>query len=821
MAALRKKKVSKRVSARKPKSKKRTRAKPRRRTAKKTKKFSFLRFFVKLFGSFFLLGALVLAAWLWTLDGRIQSRFNTPFKSIPAHLYAKPYTLTTGDVTDLTDIEAVLLSKGYRHVDNIAKPGDFAFAGKVIDIYQQPTPASKDAQAIRVVLGEGRIQKMTNHQDAKLVNQLEFDAKLIGNLMTGPIEDRILLSIHQVPELLLDALITMEDKRFASHHGVDPMGILRAMVQNLRHGQVTQGGSTLTQQLVKNLYLDNSRTLKRKVNEAAMALIIEWRYDKSQILERYINTIFLGQSGNRAIHGFGLAARYYYDRKLKDLNPAQIAMLVGMIPAPSAYNPFRNATRAKTRRNLVLQTLHKNGFISAGEVDLYMKTSLGLAQAKKTAANRYGAFTDLLNRQLGENYEPSYLQEGGLNVYSTLDETIQRTAQMRFAQALSELEKQHNIDADTLQGAMIILEPSSGEILALVGDRYGKTGSFNRALDAKRPIGSLVKPAVYLTALLNPGRYSTVSFIEDAPLSIDLQTGETWQPNNYDNIYHGRLNLHDALINSYNIPAVKVGLDVGLDAVVTTLHRLGVNSNLPLYPSLLLGAVDLSLLEVAQMYQTLANSGKQLPLTSLRKVANRKQQVLTRHQSKGEQMVNANANFILVDLLQDVASQGTARALTQLMPNTQLAGKTGTTNDYRDSWFAGFGENYLAIVWVGKDDNTSTGLTGASGALRAWANVMSAIDLHSLAPDLPVGVSEVEVDLANGELAVANCTQETATRYFVSGYEPISNSECSQVVDRVGGWLEKWFGSGRTERPQQQRKIPVIDPFAGEEDFGR
>ncbi len=815
MASTRKKKAVKRKVG--PKSRSRTAVKPRRKAAsKKAKRFSLARLILKLTISLCLFCIAILGVWIWYLDGRIQTSFNTPFKSIPAHLYARPYTLKVGDTVNMRDLVAVLSAKSYHHVQRIAKPGDFAYTDQAIDIYLQPTSTSSTPDAVRIILAADRIQQISNHRDAKTRQQFELGANLIGNLMTGPIEDRILLDLHEVPELVLDALITMEDKRFASHRGVDPMGILRALLQNVREGQVTQGGSTLTQQLVKNLYLDHSRTLKRKVNEAMMALIIEWRYSKTEILQRYINTIFLGQSGNRAIHGFGLASQYYYNRRLQDLNPAQIAMLVGMIPAPSAYNPLRNPERAKKRRNLVLETLHKNGFISAGEVELYMKTNLDLAESASTGTNRYAAFSDLLNRQLAESFELSYLQEGGLDVYSTLDEQIQQTAQLEFDQALSEIEQQHQIETGSLQGAMLIVKPETGEVVTLIGDRFGKAGGFNRALDAKRPIGSLVKPAVYLTALLNPARYSTASFIEDEPFSIDLVTGETWEPGNYDNIHHGRVSVHDALIHSYNIPAVKVGMEVGLEAVATTLNRLGVDDRLPLYPSMLLGAIDLSLYDVAQIYQTIANGGKLLPLTSLRMVANTQQQVLTHYRSKGEQMVNEKANFILLSLLNDVTEQGTARALTQLMPEVRLAGKTGTTNDYRDSWFAGFGRDYLGVVWVGKDDNSPTGLTGASGALRAWAKVMSAIKLQSLELKPPVGVTQVEIDLFNGELAVSGCTEQSATRYFVSGYEPISNSECTFLVDRVGNWLEKWFGSGRTlpaEKPRQ-RNIPVIDPLA-------
>jgi len=776
-------------------SPKRPRAKRKKRKVSGRGRFSLLRMLLKTFALVAVVCLVVLVGWIWMLDRQVQARFEAPYKSIPAHLYARPYTLEPGDAHTVSGIRADLLAQGYKQAKQISRPGDFAYSGQVIDVLRPVTAMNPVPRAIRVELFDGHVVRLTDHRSAQNLGKFELAPALIGNLMTGKMEDRILLKLHEVPQLLIDALFAMEDRRFMSHYGVDPYGIMRAMLQNIRDGKVTQGGSTLTQQLAKNLFLDNSRTLKRKINEAMMALIIERRYTKNQILERYLNTIFLGQSGSRAIHGFGLAAQFYFGHKLQDLNPAQLALLVGMIPAPSAYNPFRNIDRATGRRNLVLKTLRNNGSISAGEVELYMQTDLDVVRSKNIGASRYPAFTDLLNRQLGESYDRSYLQAGGLNIYSTLDESVQRIAQTRFKSALKALEEKHNIKAGSLEGAMIILKPKSGEIVAMIGARDGKAGDFNRALDARRPIGSLVKPAVYLTALLNPARYSTSTLIEDSPLSLELDTGESWVPGNYDKTFHGEVSLYDALIRSYNVPAVKVGMDVGLDPVATTIQRLGVKESFPRYPSMLLGASNVSLLDVAQMYQTLANKGRLQPLTTLRTVANSEDQVLVKYQSDGEQMVNARADFLVMDMLQSVAETGTARALQHLLPGVRLAGKTGTTNEYRDSWFAGFGGNYLAVVWIGKDDNSSTGLTGSSGALRAWASVMSALDIHGLNLTPPEGIIEIEVDLDGGGTAISGCTQQSVTRYFIKGYEPLSNNRCEPLDDKLSDWLNKWFGA--------------------------
>lgn len=813
------KKVSKKRSTTRAKSSVQ-RPVTKRNSLKRYRRKFLWRSWIKPFLYLNLLGGLVLFGWMWQLDRRVQAGFNAPFKSIPAHLYARPFAVTVGQTLNPTLLKKRLLQQGYHHVKQISKAGDFVAVGNAMDVFQKSDSLSRGQKAVRINFENNRVIKITDHGNAQPLLQFELSARLVGSLVTGPMEDRIILELHDIPELLLDALITMEDRRFSVHHGVDPLGILRAMVQNIRDGRVTQGGSTLTQQLVKNLYLDHSKTIKRKINEALMALIIEWRYDKSQILTRYINTIFLGQSGNRAIHGFGLAARFYFDRKLIDLRPAQIAMLVGMIPAPSAYNPHRNKERALKRRNIVLDTLSKNGFISPNEAVLYKQTALGVTANITTTDSKYGAFSDLLNQQLREYFDRDYVESGGIKVYSTLDATMQSLAQDKLNESLEKLEEKHNITPNSLQAAMIIVEKKTGEIVTLIGSRNGQSGNFNRALNIKRPIGSLVKPAIYLTALLNPNRYSSTTFVEDESLTVTLDNGKDWQPKNYDKQFHGKVSVHDALVKSYNIPAVKVGLDVGLDAVATTLKRLGVQAPIPTFPSLLLGSVNMNVLDVAQMYQTLANSGKQVPLNTLRLVSNQAGQVLTRYKTQQTQAVNARANFILTQMLQKVAVDGTARALSHLMPTLSLAGKTGTTNDYRDSWFVGFGHRYMAVTWVGKDSNKSTKLTGSSGALRVWANVMQDVDMQSLDDINMAGVTATNIDLSSGFLAVSGCTQKSAVRYFISGYEPLSNPDCQQFEDKLGGWLQRWFGDKQPLKPDNNKKGKRQHNFQQRDEMG-
>ncbi len=773
----------------------------RKRTAVKRKpirRSSRSRLLVKLLIWVLVAVAMLVALWVWRLNETVVNGFAISKLSTPAHLYSRPYEITVGDSKTKTQIIAKLRERGYREVIEISSEQQFAHSAHAVDIFTQSnapwkSTSQKGSQAVRITLQNDKIESLTDHSTGKARSSLQLSPMLLGNLGSEPVKDSIKLELHEVPELLLDAVLTMEDRRFMEHMGVDLFSIARAMASYIKPGARHQGGSTLTQQLVKNIYLDPSRTLKRKLKEAVMALLVELNFDKSEILQRYLNTLFLGQSGNRAIHGFALAAQYYYGRDLSDIDAGQLSMLVGMIPAPSAYNPVRHPQRAKKRRDLVLSTLAKNGFITPSESELYRSKALGVGEGNIAQKARYPVFIDLLSEQLEQVFDAGLLSSIGLDLYTTLDVDIQRSAEKSFKHALLALEDKHGLSKGFLQGAMMIIKPESGEIVAIIGGSDNQVAGFNRALHAKRPVGSLIKPAVYLTALQNPKRYSLTTLVVDSAISVPLETGKDWQPRNYDKQYHGTPSLYEALSHSYNIPAVKVGLDVGIDAVLTTLNRLGVETKLPPYPSLTLGAADLSVFEMAQMYQTIANQGKLQPLRTLRVVSNRAGDQLTQHDSSSNQMINPAAVYLLNTALQEVTKTGTARALQSLLPGISLGGKTGTTNDYRDSWFAGFGANYLGIVWVGNDANKSTGLTGSSGALRVWSSVMQGLDLHPIDKAIPSTVEWADVDATGAGLAIVGCTKISVSRAFVKGYAPTHNEQCNSPP-KPGTWLDKWFG---------------------------
>ena len=459
-----------------------------------------------------------------------------------------------------------------------------------------------------------------------------LDPAEIAQIYPAHREDRILVSLEEVPPLLVGGLLAVEDRDFFSHHGISPRGIARAMLANLRAGAAVQGGSTLTQQLAKNFFLTPKRSLSRKFNEALLALLLEARYEKPDILEAYLNEVFLGQRGRRAIHGFGLAAWYYYRRPLKELRIEELALLIGLVKGPSYYNPYRHPERARGRRNTVLDLMVKQAVIKRAEGERARARPLGVSPPSGSSRSSYPAFVDLVRRQLRRDYDAESLRSEGLRIFTTFDPMVQASAEAALSEEVARLEAVSGAgDSAPLQGALAVTATGTGEVLALVGSRNPSDFGFNRALDAVRPIGSLAKPAVYLAALAHPDRYTLASRVSDAPVRVADEAGGDWVPRNYDGRSHGRVPLYEALAKSYNQATVRVGMDVGVDEVARYLHRLGVRRRLGAYPAMMLGAFDLSPVEVAQMYHTLASGGFRVPLRAIREVTDARGRKLSRY----------------------------------------------------------------------------------------------------------------------------------------------------------------------------------------------
>ena len=737
---------------------------------------------------------LVIGAYALHLSKTVRVKFEGKRWAVPAQIYARPLELFVGAPISADQLEAELRFLGYRHVGEVFAPGQWSRKSGRFVVHTRPFSFWDGPQPPAVVsidLDRTGVARMRNRDSGRALDLYRLEPGIVGSIYPAHREDRVLVQRADLPDHLVKGLLAVEDRRFFDHAGVDLRGIARALRANLAAGKAVQGGSTLTQQLVKNFLLSPERSLTRKFNEALMALIVESRYDKDEILEAYANEIFLGQDGERAIHGFGLGAYFYFNRPLTELELHETALLVGLVKGASFYNPRRHPQRALDRRNLVIDQMERQGMIEAAEAGAARGADLGVTARGAAHSHRVPAFVDLVRRQLRRDYREEDLTSEGLRIFSTLDPWIQRRAEESVRGRLQRLERDRNLPANSLQAALVVASAQQAEIQALVGGRDNRFAGFNRALDAIRPIGSLVKPAVYLAALTQPGRFTLSTRIEDAPVDLSLPNGQRWRPRNYDRELHGIVALHDALARSLNLATVHLGLAVGLDGVIDQLQALGVAREVPAYPSLLLGALSLSPLEVTQLYQGLASGGFHSPLRAIREVLDAEQTPLQRYPLTVRKAADPGAVFLLTRNLVEVVERGTGAGLTRFLPNDlKVAGKTGTTNDLRDSWFAGYAADRVAVVWVGRDDNASTGLTGATGALPVWGELMASINSAPLRLNPPAGVAYQWIDAA-GRLAADHC-QGAVAYPFIVGSEPSERSDCIEQRG-LGGFFRGLF----------------------------
>ncbi|MCY4148459.1 MAG: penicillin-binding protein 1B [Gammaproteobacteria bacterium] len=720
------------------------------------------------------------------IDVQIRHIMDGEIHSEPSHVYARPLSIREGDPLSLARLSRKLDRYGYRKTNQISQPGDYSIDQSKANLFIRKTANAnipgQSAIPVSIQTQYGQVVAIHNAKTGQSLSNIALESPMIGTLQLGPHQDRIPLKLHQMPETLLHALLIMEDRKFSDHYGVDLKAILRAAVSNLISGETIQGGSTITQQLVKNLFLSPEKTFRRKIKEAAYALVIEWRYSKTEILEAYLNEVFLGQSGNRAIHGFPLASEYYFGRPVWDLRPHEVALLVGIISAPSYYNPHRNPERAIQRRNLTLGKMAEYGTLTPEAAAGYMQLPIGVTSRSQEKLSGFPAYFDYLQRHLRLFYSEDILRTSGLDLHTTLDLDIQYAAQHALSQTLDKLEISRQITPGTLQGAVIVVEPASGSILAVVGDRKAHNSGFNRATDIERQIGSLVKPAVYLTALKPGHEYTLASPLPDTPISLVLEDGSRWSPKNYDEEYRDSVPLYKALAHSYNLPTVHLGMALGIDETIKTLNQLGLIREIKPYPSTLLGSSQHNPMEMAQAYQVIANSGSRIPLRGLTQISNSKGKTIARFPVKAVQAIPKASAWLVHHALSQSVRFGTASGLGRTFsPNLNLAGKTGTTNQFRDSWFAGYSGNLLSVVWVGRDDNRPIGLTGSGGAMRVWEAMMTNLDLAKTTSLGEGHLRFVQIDSENGLLASNECANRISLP-FVPGTQPTSYSSCAHNV---------------------------------------
>jgi penicillin-binding protein 1B len=747
--------------------------------------------------------ALLAAGFTLYLDWRVKTEFEGRRFALPARIYARPLELHAGLHIPQADIEDELRELGYREGPREGESGWFVRSAGALEIALRPFvfwDGPQPAKRLRASFEGGVVTSLRDAEDKDLA-LARLEPLQIGGIYPAGNEDRVLVRLREVPDHLVKALIAIEDRNFFSHAGFDPRGLARAAL-SLFSDKRAQGGSTLTQQLVKNFFLTPERTVHRKVTELVMALLLELHYDKNEILETYLNEIYLGQDRDRAIHGIGLAALYYFGKPVQQLTLAESALLVGMVKGPAYYDPHRHPQRALERRNLVLRETKDQGFATMEQYAAARATKLSVSPKAGIGTSPHPAFLQLVHRQLRREYDEADLRSEGLRVFSTLDPRVQIAAERVLTRKLAQFDREKRFGDPGLEGAIVVTDGQTGEVQALVGGRDARYRGFNRALDAARPVGSLLKPAIYLTALSDPSRYTLVTPIDDGPFVWKSRGAPDWEPANYDKKFHGAVPLRVALAQSYNAAAARLGTEIGVERVLATVKKLGVERELAPYASTLLGAVDLSPFEMAQMYQTIASGGFRTPLKAIREVLTQDDKPLRRYPLAVEQAFPPEPMYLLTAALQDVVREGTAQGMKNwLPPETAAAGKTGTTDDQRDAWFAGFTGDRVGVVWIGYDDNRAARLSGAGAALPVWGELIASLNPEPLALAKPQGIEHVLIDPQSGLRADRLCEGAREVP-FAQGSAPTAHAPCAtsvgiaveRSVERAKSWLERLLG---------------------------
>ena len=673
------------------------------------------------------------------LDQKIRSRIDGKVWQLPAAVYGRMVNLEPDMSITKNEMVKLLEATQYRQVSRMTRPGEFTVQANSIEMIRRPFdfPDSKEGQVrARLTFDGDRLDTIENMDNNRQFGFFRLDPRLITMLSSANGEQRLFVARNGFPDLLVDTLLATEDRHFYEHDGISLYSIGRAVLANLTAGRTVQGASTLTQQLVKNLFLSSERSYWRKANEAYMAVLMDARYSKDRILELYMNEVYLGQSGDNEIRGFPLASLYYFGRPVEELSLDQQALLVGMVKGASIYNPWRNPKLALERRNLVLRLLQQQQVIDQELYDMLSARPLGV-QPRGGVISPQPAFMQLVRQELQSKLGDKVKDLSGVKIFTTFDSVAQDAAEKAAVEGIPALKKQRKLS--DLETAMVVVDRNSGEVRAMVGGAEPQFAGYNRAMQARRSIGSLAKPATYLTALSQPNQYRLNTWIADAPISLRQPNGQVWSPQNDDKQFSGQVMLVDALTRSMNVPTVNLGMSLGLPAIVDTWQKLGVaKDQLHPVPAMILGALNLTPIEVAQAFQTIASGGNRAPLSALRSVIAEDGSVLYQSFPQAERAVPAQAAYMTLWTMQQVVQRGTGRQLGAKYPGLHLAGKTGTTNNNVDTWFAGIDGREVVITWVGRDNNQPTKLYGASGAMSIYQRYLanqSPVPLNLVAPE--------------------------------------------------------------------------------------
>ncbi len=777
-----------------------------------------------------MLASLVVAALVWgtrvyrDLARTVAAKLDGRAWALPSRVYTSAFALYPGLEVAGTGVIDRLRRLGYREVDVVRARGEFHLdpEGNELDLhlhaFQYPLHP-EPGRALRIALDHGVITRITDLVTGEEVIDASLEPEALAGLYDEVWEERRVVTLDEVPPRLVQAVLAAEDSRFFEHGAIDLRGIVRALARNVAAGRVVEGGSTLTQQLMKNFFLSEERTFRRKARELAMAIVTEQHYSKQQILEHYLNEIYLGQSGAKGIFGVAEAAQFYFGKQLADLTLGETALLAGLIRAPNANSPFRSPMRAQARRDVVLAAMAEHGTITKEEAEAARAEPLAL---RPYVTDRTSApyFVDAVRRQLQTSYPPEALTAEGLRIFTSLDAQMQAAAEAAMRDGLAELERAHpklrrDEPEDQLEGALVAIHPATGEIKAMVGGRDYRITQFNRVTDAARQPGSVFKPVVYYAAFDPAGgepHFTPTTRVEDAAFAWTYE-GRTWMPGNYKDRYRGMVTTREALEDSLNAATARIGFEIGLPRILAAAERLGFPGPLPALPSIVLGGLETTPLTVAQVYAVFASQGQRTTPRAVIQVADEHDALIEGRPLDITSVVSPQVSYLVTHVLEGAIDHGTGSSARTLGFRMPAAGKTGTTNDYGDAWFAGYTPDLVTVVWVGFDRRQSLGLSGAQAALPIWTAFMKKATAGRPARDfeVPQGIVLATVDPDTGGRATPACPRTVVEAFLeadaptadcpLHGGAAVDGTERPRGEDRMreerpkgGTWWQRLFG---------------------------
>ncbi|MCU0754772.1 MAG: transglycosylase domain-containing protein [Xanthomonadales bacterium] len=709
--------------------------------------------------------------WVWYLNQLIDDRFELTVADQPSQIFARPLQIREGQVLKPEQLSVELAAARYSRGE-ADRPGRYQRDAAAWRIYSRDfsfPDGHQHGRGISFRLDQNRVRELRD-ANGRPLSAIRLDPARIGSLYGDNEAERQPLPLAQMPPVLIQGLQAVEDRNFPHHFGIDPRGILRALWVNLTTER-QQGASTLTQQLVRFTLLSRAQTLERKLKEIGLALLLEQRYSKAEILDAYLNRAILGQNGSRAVQGFPAAAEFWFARPLGELDTGELALLIGMLKATSDFNPRRRAEAATQRRNVVLNVFRDTGLIAADAAERFKAAPLGVVPTPPPSRSRHPGYLELVQRELRQIADEGSLKRAGLSILTALDPWAQHLAERSLRDTLQQLDRD-----GTVQGAVVVSRATDGRIVAAVPGRQTREVGFNRLVDARRPVGSLLKPFVYLLALNRPQRYGLPTMLLDAPFEYPIAGSAPWRPKNYDGRARGPVALVDALSQSLNLATARLGLEIGVDQLAGLMSAYGVPVPAPVRPSLILGSIDLSPLQVATLYQALAAGGQPMHLSTVDAVLLPDGKLYALPAVAAPRPPDRPMGLLLL-AMNETTLRGTASGVSRAV-QIDSAGKTGTTDGQRDSWYAGFTGEHLAVVWMGRDDNERTRFTGASGALRVWTAIFREL------PSAPLR-TRIGEDYRWGWFAGDSSCSSGRWMPYIDAVPPASH-DCSSV--QIGGY---------------------------------